>query len=203
MLIKLILSLAFAERVHLGFDPSVTTDFIKNHRIYLFHIKSGIYKTSTSEIISDIKADGVYNTGTRIYIASGVSDEGTDLEKSRLFVIKDYWLVDNQNPEDVIRQFILDNIKDTIEKIKFKTHTLTPFASETVKIDGCDEHTRNTILRGQAPDRVYQLELSREDFESKEGTPKGGTISYRDAFDPIRESTMKMKANRSIKYVDR
>ena len=197
----MILSLAFAERVHLGLDPSITTYFLENRIIYRFNINGGIYKTSTSNLISDIKADGVYNTGTRIYKA--FSDEDMDGENPRKFIIKDYWLVDNQNPEDVIRQLILDDIKDTTERTKFKNHTLTPFASERVKINGCDEHTRNTLLRGQAPSDIETLELSKEDFANKGGTPNRGTTSYKDASGSTRESTARMKANRSREYVDR
>ena len=108
----MILSLAFAERVDLGLDTSVTAEYLENHRIYKFNISGGIYKTSTSDLISDIKADGVYNTGTRI--SKAFSDEDTNSEKPRTFIIKDYWPDENHNSEDDIRQLILDDIGETI-----------------------------------------------------------------------------------------
>ena len=117
-------------------------------------------------------------------------------------VIKDYWPDENHNSEDVIRQLILDDIGDIIEKTTFKKFTLTPFVSERVVIDDREEHTRRTPLRGKAPSHISPLELSKEDFENKVRT-ESSRVSYKDACDIHREITTRMMENRLYSYVDR
>ena len=165
LLIKLILSLAFAEKVDLGFDPSVTAKYSKNQRVYEFKISGKTYITSTSKLISDIKADGVYTTGTRIYKAFLAEDK----KMKKPYIIKDYWPAENHDSEDVICRLIHDDIEDADEKTIFKTSTFTPIASERVKIGKNYEHTRNTILRGGEPTGTCKIKLPKEKSEIKSG----------------------------------
>lgn len=115
-------------------------------------------------------------------------------------VIKDYWPVDGHDSEDVIRQSILDNIKDITEKAAFRESTFTPIASERAKNHGCDEHTRKTILRGKAILKMRKLELLKEEFGSKENSR---AISYKLASDISRDGAATMESNRLDIYPDR
>lgn len=111
-------------------------------------------------------------------------------------MIKDYWPAENHDPEDEIYQKILYDIKDTDEKEIFIKSTLTPIASERVKVGGFDEHTKDTILRGEAPAGICELELSNEKYRSKKKPKKSRTVSWKDSQIEVREAVRKMDANR-------
>ena len=112
------------------------------------------------------------------------------------YIIKDYWAAEDHDSEDVIYRLICDDIVKTSEKSIFLSSTLTPIASERVKIGKSDEHTRNTILRGEDPDRIFKLGLSKEKSETKPKPEKCDTISWRNIEHNTREAVKRMDANR-------
>ena len=103
----------------------------------------------------------------------------------------------------MIHRLILNDIDDEDEKATFKASTLTPIATERVKIDGNDEHTKNTILRGGVPVGLYKIELSKEKSEVKEKPGKSGTVSWKTSENVVREAVKKMNANLLSQFIDR
>ena len=77
-------------------------------REYTIETAGSHFRTTSSNIISDIKADGIYTAGTRIYKAFSVNDVA---EKDPV-IIKDYWPGEKYETEDVTRRKILDDIMD-------------------------------------------------------------------------------------------
>ena len=101
----------------------------------------------------------------------------------------------------MICQLIHDDIEDADEKTIFKISTFTPIASERVRINKSNEHTRDTILRGGGPEGIYEIDLSKEKFEVK--TEKSGSISRKNLENGTREAVKRMDANRLRTYVYR
>lgn len=88
-----------------------------------------------------------------------------------------------------------------VEKTTFKNFTLTPVASERVKIGNDEEHTTNTILRGKYPTSCLKLELPNKQFGIK---PEGvNTVSWKKIKYMIREATARMHSNRFSKLTPR
>ena len=103
----------------------------------------------------------------------------------------------------MICQLIHNDIKDADEKATFKTSTFTPIASERVRINKSNEHTRDTILRGGDPEGIYSIELSKEKSDVKSKPKKSGTISWRNLERVKREAVKRMDANRLSEFVYR
>ena len=65
--------------------------------------------------------------------------------------------MDFHDSEDRIQEMILENTNDPDEREIFKRSTFTVIASGRVQVDGRDDHTKDTILRGISPRRAYRI----------------------------------------------
>ena len=69
------LSLAFASKEELGWDMTVNTKLEDGNRLYRFEIDGEYYYTSEEDLISKEKAEGIVDSGTRIWRARKGSRE--------------------------------------------------------------------------------------------------------------------------------
>ena len=152
-MIKLILSISFAEESDLGWDQTIKAEYKGNIRVFDIEISGKHYKTNNSNIISIYNEDRIFNTGSRIFKAFDVKDR----EKKNPLIIKDHWFMEFYNSEDDIQKMILEDIVDPDDREIFKRSTLTVVASGRVQIRGQDDHTRDTILHGQSPTQAYRI----------------------------------------------
>ena len=162
MLIKLILSLAFAEKEALGWDSQVKSWYANNERQFDFKIAREHYKTSSSMVFENFKAEGIYTKGTRIYQAFKAKDK-----KKKLLIIKDYWPSDKYETEDVIQRMILEDIQDPTERDMFKNLTLTPIASGNPRLLKESLHADMQALR------CFGFDVAEEESRGKEELPIG------------------------------
>ena len=152
-MIKLILSIVFAEESDLGWDQTIKAEYKGNIRVFDIEISGKHYKTNSSNIISEYNEERIFNTGSRIFKAFDVKDRA----KKNPLIIKDHWFIDFYNSEDDIQKMILEDIIDPDEREIFKRSTMTVVASGRVQVGGRDDHTRDTILRGVFPRRAYKI----------------------------------------------
>ena len=148
------LSLAFANKEELGWDMTVNTKLEDGNRLYRFEIDGEYYYTREEDLISKEKAEGIVSSGTRIWRArKGSREYGEEV------VIKDYWHGEERQTEDRIHDMICNDVNDPEKREYFRTHTLSPIAWGRVKAFDTEDHTRNTILRGQSPDLSSPFEF--------------------------------------------
>ena len=76
--------------------------------------------------------------------------------------------MDFHDSEDRIQETILENTNDPDEREIFKRSTFTVIASGRVQVDGRDDHTKDTILRGISPRRAYQI-LPQNNYSPRRG----------------------------------
>ena len=131
-MIRLITSLAVANRADLGWDTTINPKFEKNGRLFDIRIHEELYKTSSSDIVFQHDEKKIYSSGTRIYKAV----RANDIEKKEYLIIKDYWPVDFCDTEDIKQKKILDDISDPLEREVVGVSMLTPIAGERVKVGG-------------------------------------------------------------------
>lgn len=198
-LIRLFLSMAFASKEELGWDMTTKAKFENGNRLYDIEISGEHYYTSENEMISGDKADGLVSSGTRVWRArKGSREHGDEV------VIKDYWHGEERDTEDAIYEMILEDISDTEKREYFRTHTLSPIASERVQACGTDDHTKDTILRGQSPDLSMPFQFpvppSHGSFKSTvtsiPGMESAVNMQYRKFMDAL-------KRNKRVKYYHR
>ena len=165
MLIKLILSISFAEESDLGWDQTIKARYKGNTRVFDIEISGKHYRTNSSNIISVYDEDRIFNSGSRIFKAFDVKDRA----KKNPLIIKDHWFIDFYNSEDDIQKMILEDIIDPDEREIFKRSTLTVVASSRVQVGGRDDHTRDTILHGLSPTQAYEIFPPNNSEEKKGG----------------------------------
>ena len=146
-MVKIVLSLIFADKCDLGWDPTVNAKYDGGKRLLEFEVSGKHYRTSSNNTLSDHRARGVHTSANRIFKAFRIDDK----DRKYPVVIKDFWLEEEDQAEDVIRSMILDDISDAEERDTVLSMTLTPVASGRVKVRGEEDHTEKTILRGKSP----------------------------------------------------
>ena len=105
-MIKLILSIVFAEESDLGWDQTIKADYRGNVPVFDIEISGRHYKTNESNIISEYNEDRIFNSGSRIFKAFDVKDKA----KKNPLIIKDHWVMDLLDSEDDIQKMILEDI---------------------------------------------------------------------------------------------
>ena len=174
------LSLIFSDKSDHGWDPAVEDSYNGGKRIYTFNVAKKRYYSNTKDLLEEVKAEGLYTTGTRIFKVF----EESDKEKEKPLILKDYWPTIIHDTEFDIRSKILANIKDLRERELVKRTLLTPTSHELVKVGGHRDHTRNVILRGKSPSKKYQFEVPNsvngQKSDSKTGPPTGFSMTTND-----------------------
>ena len=162
---RIVLSLIFADKVDLGWDPTIDAKYDGGQRIFDFEVSGRHYKTDFTNILYDHKAWGILTSTTRIFKAFDADDK----YKKNPVVIKDFWQEESRDTEDVIRGMILDDISDSEERDDFLKMTLTPIASGRVKVGDEEDHTETTILRGKSPLEKCRINLPNGRFVAVNG----------------------------------
>ena len=153
----------FSNKAELGWDTEIEDSYGGKKRVYTFNISGKRYSSSTKDILVDVKAAGLYTTGTRIFKAVEESDK-----EGKVRIVKDYWPAVVYDAEHVIRSKILADIKNLKERNLVKMALLTPIDSEYVKVDGRGDHTEEIILRRKSPSGKYKFEVPDDEFGRKE-----------------------------------
>ena len=137
-------------------------------RIFNIEICGEYFKTSSSDIIFQYDANKICSSGTRIYKAF----RATDVEEEQL-IIKDYWPTDYSDTEDIRQKKMLDDITDPLERQLVERSILTPISCERVKVGDREDHTKETILRGELPNVACRVVLPLELGETGAFLPLG------------------------------
>ena len=158
ILIRVVLSLIFSDKIDLGWDQAFRAIWDKGKRKYIVDIDKERYVTDTENIIMDVKAEGLYSSGTRIFRVYNQNDTN----KEHPLILKDYWPATVYDTEVETRSKILDSILDKEEHELVEKALLTPIHSEKVKIGDKEDNTETVILRGKSPSGIHIFKPSRE-----------------------------------------
>ena len=157
-MIKLILCLGFADKVEMGWDSTMSSEYKNNDRIFDIEICGNHYKTSSSNIVFQYDDIKMCSSATRIYKAF----RADDVEEKENLIIKDYWPTELLDTEDIILKEMLNDITDPLERELVERSILTPISCERVKLGNREDHTKETILRGESPNMSYKIILPGE-----------------------------------------
>ncbi|KAF9233645.1 hypothetical protein BU15DRAFT_66398 [Melanogaster broomeanus] len=154
-LIHLFCSLAFANEVELGWDPTIERVLVGDQIHYDISFRSTegpptIYRTV--EIISDFGADALRGRGTRIFKAYE-KKESPPTEKDYV-VIKDAWRDSDRMREDLILEKIFEAIAETQpDKVDdARQYFLTVLQAEDVMVDNETDNTLRLLHGKDIPD---------------------------------------------------
>ena len=155
----------------MGWDPTIDSEYKDNDRIFDIEICGNHYKTSSSNIVFQYNDIKMCSAATRIYKAYCADD----IEEKEELIIKDYWPTDYLDTEDVRLKEMLNDITDPLERELVERSILTPISCERVKLGNREDHTKETILRGESPNMSYKIVLPGERGEKGEKEiAKGG-----------------------------
>ena len=153
----------------MGWDPTINPEYKYNERILDIKICGEHYKTSTSNIVFQHSDTQFCSSGTRIYKAF----RADDIEEKEQLIIKDYWPTDFLETEDIRQKKMLDDITDPLERQLAERLILTPISCERVKVGDREDHTKETILRGELPNVACRVVLPLELGETGAFLPLG------------------------------
>ena len=153
----------------MGWDSTMSSEYKNNDRIFDIEICGNHYKTSSSNIVFQHDDDDMCSAATRIYKAY----RADDIEEKEELIIKDYWPTELLDTEDIILKKMLDDITDPLERQLVERSILTPISCERVKVGDREDHTKETILRGELPDRACRVVLPLELGETGSLLPLG------------------------------
>lgn len=183
-MIKVVLSLVFADKVVLGWDPTVAAKYDGEQRLFDIEVNGNHHKTSSTNILSETKADEIYSSATRIFKVF----TGDDKEEKKPVVIKDYWPSDENETEDVVRRKILEDISDADERCLFEKLTLTPIGFRRVKVGNQEDHTERTILRCKGPTDMFKIRAS----DSEAGSKSSSSLESEEYKEEVNEQTQEL-----------
>ena len=152
------LSLLFSDKEALGWDQTIEAKYIGGERVYDMIISGQHYVSSTSDVLMELKAEGIYTTGTRIFKAY----EKSDVERENPLIVKDYWPAVVYDTEVKTRRRILKSIQDSVERELVENGLLTSITWENVKVGKRKDHTEKVILRGRTPTDIYTFQSPPE-----------------------------------------
>ncbi|KAL5525400.1 hypothetical protein ACEPAF_9270 [Sanghuangporus sanghuang] len=162
------LSLMFASKEELGWDPTIRP-FIKDNgqRAYRIDVRDEIYETE--QLLSDYSADALVSQAARVWKVRHVAS-------GERYVLKDVWLDDDRDVEHNIYEAILRDIEDKYgvnARRDAAPHLLTPIAHCFVRVNGVDDHTTDIIMRGFSPSMKHRLKVRVK--KAKSYTDLGGS----------------------------
>ncbi|KAL5479070.1 hypothetical protein ACEPAI_2358 [Sanghuangporus weigelae] len=154
LLIHVFLSLAFASKEELGWDPTIRP-FIRDDgkRAYYIDVDDKTYETK--DVLADNVADVLVSHATRVWI---VNNEGSE----EPLVLKDVWVEDGRELEHIIYESILHDVEEkygTDVRKEVASHLLTPIAHCLVPIRGEEDHTTKVMMRGYSPSFNNKLSI--------------------------------------------
>ncbi|KAL5525386.1 hypothetical protein ACEPAF_9256 [Sanghuangporus sanghuang] len=183
------LSIAFASKEEMGWDLSVRPFFgVNKKRAYYIDVGSTTYETV--EVISDLEADVLNSSATRIW---KVRLPGTN----SFFYLKDIWVEEGRRLEKTIHDMILEDVERTFGAETRKDTVslmLTPMDDWLVRANGEDDHTTRVMMRGYTPylENVYHIKKRYRSDNSKKsvGLPSAADTDIHDIQACIRVKTL-------------
>ncbi|KAL5525362.1 hypothetical protein ACEPAF_9232 [Sanghuangporus sanghuang] len=173
LLIHVFLSLAFATKEELGWDPTIRP-FIRDdgRRVYRIDVSGETYETN--QVLSKSSADELTGHATRVWI---VHRPGSDA----LHVLKDVWIEDDERPEHSVYDMLLHDVEELYgadARQEVASHLLTPVAYCLVRTNGQEDDTRNVMMRGYTPSFKENYRVNVENLGSgdDEGAPPSTEI---------------------------
>ncbi|KAL5520261.1 hypothetical protein ACEPAG_9474 [Sanghuangporus baumii] len=146
LLIHVFLSLAFATKEELGWDPTIRP-FIRDdgRRVYRIDVDGETYETD--QVLSKSSSEQLTGHATRVWI---VQRPGSD----DLHVLKDVWIEDDERPEHFVYEMLLHDVEELYGadvRQQVASHLLTPIAYCLVRANGEEDDTTNVMMRGYTP----------------------------------------------------
>ena len=196
MLAHVFLSIAFATKEELGWDPTIFPFARSNgERAYRITVDNEAYETE--QVLSDTSADALVSQATRVWrvkhVASGESH-----------VLKDVWVEDDRDMEHEIREAILQDIEakyGTDVREEAASHLLTPISHGLVRVHGELDHTTSTMMRGYTPSMRRRLKVRVKIATAQEEPDNaGGSVPLRKLRAPFPHCLHRRKVYRRIHY---
>ncbi|KAL5520237.1 hypothetical protein ACEPAG_9450 [Sanghuangporus baumii] len=159
LLIHVFLSLAFASKEELGWDPTFRPFERQDGRL-VYHIDIGEETYETDSVLSKNSANQLVGHATRVWIVHRL---GSDVQ----YVLKDAWTEDDQKPEHLVHEMLLHDVEDKFGaevRQKVASHLLTPIAHCLVCVNGEEDHTTNVMMRGYMPSFKEQYRINVENL---------------------------------------
>ncbi|KAL5525363.1 hypothetical protein ACEPAF_9233 [Sanghuangporus sanghuang] len=166
-LVQVFLSLAFASKEELGWDPTIQAILTsEKKRVYYIEVKGRIYMTK--KILEDVAAEGLISSGTRVW-------EVIELESDKPYILKDTWVEDDRDVERSIHSMMLDDVEKIYgtEICNFvASHLITPTMDCLVPVHGMEDHTMSVMMRGYTPptDEVFELKIDKPTRRETKGS---------------------------------
>ena len=153
MLAHIFLSIAFATKEELGWDPTISP-FVGDDgcRAYRINVDDETYETEQGLSDSD---DALIGQATRVWRVRHVSS-------GELAVLKDVWVEDDRDMEHEIREAILRDIGAKYGegvREEAKSHLLTPIAHCLVRVHGEPDYTTLIMMRDYTPSMRRRLKV--------------------------------------------
>ncbi|THH04287.1 hypothetical protein EW145_g5639 [Phellinidium pouzarii] len=140
-LTRVFLSLAFASKADLGWDPTIIVSETTEGRVYHFDVEGR--KFDSEAVLSDFAADAIIGRATRAFrVIDPVSGEE--------FALKDVWVDDDRELEYEIYKRLLNDIEKKYGKPgreEAEKLLLTPEVHCKVKADEQEDHTCKVMMR--------------------------------------------------------
>ncbi|OCB90611.1 hypothetical protein A7U60_g2129 [Sanghuangporus baumii] len=193
------LSIAFASKEEMGWDLSVRPFFgVNKKRAYYIDVGSTTYETV--EVISDLEADVLNSSATRIW---KVRLPGTN----SFFYLKDIWVEEGRRLEKTIHDMILEDVERTFGAETRKDTAslmLTPMDDWLVRANGEDDHTTRVMMRGYTPclENVYHIKKRYRSDNSKKsvGLPSAADTDIHDIQVCIRVKTLEHRKHYRVVF---
>ena len=197
ILLRVFLSLAFAERGELGWDPTMRP-VIRSDNSYAYRIDVDGETYETRETLSSSSADQLLGHATRVWRVRQLGSDGSESEDAS-FVLKDVWTEDDQEPEHLLLERLLNDVEEKYgaeTRHKLASHLLTPVAHCFVRVNGEEDHTTNVMMRGYLPTykekyrvNVEHLGCDGDDGEDEDDGESGPTTEI--GVDGLRRNGLK------------
>ncbi|KAL5479042.1 hypothetical protein ACEPAI_2330 [Sanghuangporus weigelae] len=161
LLIHVFLSLAFATKEELGWDPTIRPSIRDGgRRVYRIDVDGETYETD--QVLSKRSSEQLTGHATRVWI---VHRPGSD----DLHVLKDVWIEDDERPEHSVYEMLLHDVEDvygTDVRQQVASHLVTPVAYCLVRANGEEDDTTNVVMRGYTPSFKETYRVNVENLRS-------------------------------------
>ena len=148
------LSLAFARRDELGWDPTMRP-VLRSDGCCVYHIDVDGETYETRETLSSSSADRLLGHATRVWIVHRLGSGKSEPQPEEVpLVLKDVWLEDDRPPEHMLLGELLNDVEKkygTATRRKLASHLLTPIAHCFTRVNGEEDHTTDVMMRGYSP----------------------------------------------------
>ena len=174
ILLHVFLSLAFAGRDELGWDPTMRP-VLRSGGGCVYHIDVDGETYETRETLSSSSGEELLGHATRVWRVRRLGSDGSGSEDAS-FVLKDVWIKDDREPEHLLLERLLNDVEEkygTEIRNKLTSHLLVPVAHCFVRVNGEEDHTANVMMRGYLPTykKKYRVNVEHlgwvEDGESE------------------------------------